>query len=174
MRGTAASAAARTAAGDGTPEQVHLTWGDDPATSVVVSWASPGRAIAPRVLLDGPGAGRRVIPGLARSYTDGLNGETVWTYHAVIAGLRPDTGYSYAVTAGNDSVFDLDPGERGGETTITVSYHHAVGADPANPATGAAGAPNPHYTEFETFTLVRPRSDGPGSRPRQAFSHNAG
>ena len=31
------------AAGAGTPEQVHLTWGDDPATSVVVSWASPGR-----------------------------------------------------------------------------------------------------------------------------------
>jgi hypothetical protein len=27
---------------DGTPEQIHLTWGADPATSVVVSWASPG------------------------------------------------------------------------------------------------------------------------------------
>jgi hypothetical protein len=28
-----------------------------------------------------------------------------------------------------------------------------------NPATGAAGAPTDDYTEFETFTLVRPRSD---------------
>ena len=30
--------------GDGTPEQIHLTWGDHPATSIVVSWASPGQA----------------------------------------------------------------------------------------------------------------------------------
>jgi hypothetical protein len=101
LRAPAARTAAR--AGDGTPEQVHLTWGHDPATSVVVSWATPGEAIAPRVLLDGPGAGRRVIPARARQYTDGLNGETVWTYHAEIRGLRPDTSYSYAVTAGNDS-----------------------------------------------------------------------
>jgi hypothetical protein len=32
----------RAAAGAGTPEQIHLTWGEDPAASVVVSWASPG------------------------------------------------------------------------------------------------------------------------------------
>ena len=31
------------AASDGTPEQVHLTWGRDPATSMTVSWASPSR-----------------------------------------------------------------------------------------------------------------------------------
>ena len=29
-----------------------------------------------------------------------------------------------------------------------------------NPATGAKGTPTPDYTEFERFTLVRPRSDG--------------
>jgi hypothetical protein len=34
-----------------------------------------------------------------------------------------------------------------------------VGADPVNPATGAPGGPTPDYTEFETFTLVRPRAD---------------
>jgi hypothetical protein len=33
-----------------------------------------------------------------------------------------------------------------------------------NPNTGATGAPNPDYTEFETFTLVRPRSDARRSR----------
>ena len=103
LRAPAARAAVQ--AGGGTPEQVHLTWGSDPATSVVVSWATPGEAVGPRVLLDGagPGAGRRVIPARARSYTDGLNGETVWTYHAEIRGLRPDTSYSYAVTAANDA-----------------------------------------------------------------------
>ena len=37
----------RSGAADGTPEQIHLTWGADPARSVVVSWASPGQALAP-------------------------------------------------------------------------------------------------------------------------------
>jgi Purple acid Phosphatase, N-terminal domain/Calcineurin-like phosphoesterase len=91
--------AARRSAGDGTPEQVHLTWGEDPATSVTVSWASPAPAVRPRVLL---GRGR-TVPATGRSYTDGINGETVLTYHAELEGLRPGTSYSYAVTADNDS-----------------------------------------------------------------------
>jgi hypothetical protein len=52
-------------------------------------------------------------------------------------------------------------------TSINVTHYHALGADPVNPATGEAGAPTPDYTEFETFTLVRPRSDHPG-RGRRA------
>ena len=48
-------------------------------------------------------------------------------------------------------------GPAGGQTSITVTQYHAVGADPVNPETGAKGAPTPDYTEFETFTLVRPR-----------------
>jgi hypothetical protein len=65
----------------------------------------------------------------------------------------PSTGYGIAV-------FDVDPGtEAGGQTSITVRHYHAVGADPVNPATGEHGAPTDDYTLFETFTLVRPRSD---------------
>jgi hypothetical protein len=64
----------------------------------------------------------------------------------------PATGYGIAV-------FDVDPGSPGGETTITVTYHHAAGADPVNPNTGAAGSPDPVYTPFETFTLARRRAD---------------
>jgi hypothetical protein len=78
----------------------------------------------------------------------------------------PATGYGVAV-------FDLDPGEQGGETSITVTYYHAAGADPANPNTGAAGAPNPNYTPFETFTLVRPRSDRRGRGGRAAATGTA-
>jgi hypothetical protein len=91
------------AGGDGTPEQIHLEWGADPATSVTVSWASPGEATGARVLLTRGGGFGRTIPAIQRTYTDGINGETVWTYHAEISGLAPDTGYSYAVTADNDS-----------------------------------------------------------------------
>ena len=43
------------------------------------------------------------------------------------------------------------------QPSIKVTHYHAVGADPVNPASGTKGAPTPDYTEFETFTLVRPR-----------------
>ena len=94
--GSPARAATRKARA-GTPEQIHLTWGDNPATSVVVSWASPGPATRPRVRI-----GQRIIRAQPRQYTDGINGETVWTYHARVGGLRPGATYAYAVTADND------------------------------------------------------------------------
>jgi hypothetical protein len=97
-RAAARTRKARAAGGDGTPEQIHLTWGENPATSVVVSWASPEPATRPRVRI-----GQRVILAEPRQYTDGINGETVWTYHARIDGLRPGATYAYAVTADNDS-----------------------------------------------------------------------
>ena len=59
---------------------------------------------------------------------------------------KRDTSTGYGV-----AVFDVHPGSKpGGPTTITVTHYHAV---------GAAGAPTANYTEFETFTLTRPRSD---------------
>jgi hypothetical protein len=97
MSAPASSRARPAGPGDGTPEQIHLTWGDDPARSMVVSWASPDQAVRPRVRI-----GQRVIPAEERAYTDGLNGQTVWTYHARVHGLRPGATYGYAVTADND------------------------------------------------------------------------
>ena len=85
-------------AGDGTPEQIHLTWGENPKTGVVVSWASPGQAIRPRVRI-----GQRSIVADPRHYTDGINGKTVWTYHARVGALRPGATYAYVVTADNDA-----------------------------------------------------------------------
>ncbi len=97
-RAAARTRKARLPGADGTPEQIHLTWGDDPATSMVVSWASPGPATRPRVRI-----GQRVIAAEPRQYADGLSGETVWTYHARIDGLRPGATYAYLVTADNDA-----------------------------------------------------------------------
>jgi len=85
-----------------TPEQIHLTWGRDPATSVAVSWASPEPAVRPRILLSGPDGGSRVASAVRRSYTDGISGEAVWTYHAQLTGLAPDSAYRYAIAADND------------------------------------------------------------------------
>jgi hypothetical protein len=83
----------------------------------------------------------------ARPAADAVE-DAVWS-------ARRDTSTGYGI-----AVFDVDPGRPGGLTRITVTQYHAPGADPVNPATGAAGAPTPDYTEFETFTLVRPRCDG--------------
>ena len=66
---------------------------------------------------------------------------------------RRDTATGYGI-----AVFDVDPGHGSDDQpSIKVTHYHAVGADPVNPGTGAKGAPTPDYTEFETFTLVRPR-----------------
>jgi Purple acid Phosphatase, N-terminal domain len=81
----------------GTPEQVHLTWGDDPARAVVVSWASPGRADRPRVRI-----GQRVIAA-ERARDEPRGGTASWAYHALVDGLRPGATYGYAVTADNDA-----------------------------------------------------------------------
>jgi hypothetical protein len=108
--GLAVTAGARSAAGiaavanpEGTPEQIHLTWGGDPTGEVVVSWASPATAVNPRVSFGTAGEPARVVHAVQRIYTDGINGETVFAYHAALHGLRPDTRYQYVVTADNDS-----------------------------------------------------------------------
>ena len=92
------AARGRLEAADGTPEQIHLTWGDDPTRTVVVSWASPGQAERPRVRI-----GQRVIAAAERRVTDAPSGTVSWTYHARVDGLRPGATYGYAVTADNDA-----------------------------------------------------------------------
>jgi hypothetical protein len=87
-------------------------------------------------------------PGVfTRAAADAVE-DAVWS-------ARRDTATGYGI-----AVFDVDPGSgsgSGGEPSIKVTHYHAVGADPVNPGTGDKGAPTPDYTEFETFTLVRPR-----------------
>ncbi|GGP22674.1 purple acid phosphatase family protein [Silvimonas iriomotensis] len=94
---------AAAAAPDGTPEQIHLTWGNDPCCEVVISWASLAAAVNPRVHVAGGNHGRASVHAVQRTYTDGLNGEVVFTYHARLHDLRPGTTYQYEVTADNDS-----------------------------------------------------------------------
>jgi hypothetical protein len=87
---------------DGTPEQIHLTWGDDPASDVVVSWVSAAPARDPRVLIEPPDGRPRIVRALERRYSDGISGETVFTYHARVERLPPDARIRYVVTADND------------------------------------------------------------------------
>jgi 3',5'-cyclic AMP phosphodiesterase CpdA len=140
------SETARTATADGTPEQIHLTWGADPSRTVVVSWASPAQAVNPRVTLERPGGGSRVLHAIQRTYTDGLNGQTVFTYHATLGALTPQTAYRYSVTADNDGLpqpftatFETAP--RGRAPFRWTSY-----GDLATPVTSwALSSPQSHH-----------------------------
>ena len=107
---------------------------------------------------------QRVPGGYARPAADAVEAAT-WS-------ARRDTSTGYGI-----AVFDVSPGsEAGGQTSITVRYYHAAGPDPADtgpagtdPASTGAGAPRAptgDYTLFETFTLVRPRSDGRRWHPK--------
>jgi alkaline phosphatase D len=51
--------------------------------------------------------------------------------------------------------FQVDPGQPGGNTTITVTYYHAP--------TQTAGTPT--YSAYDRFQLTRPRSDGTSEVP---------
>jgi len=93
---------AKAAPPDGTPEQIHLTYGDDPSSSMFVSWACAAQAVNPRVIVHGATAGQTVFHAVQRTYTDGLNGQTVFTYHAKLDGLEPGAALRYSVTADND------------------------------------------------------------------------
>src|ERR1700689_611996 len=133
----------RPSAADGTPEQIHLTWGNDPARSVVVSWASPGQAEAPRVRI-----GQRVIPAIERGYAGRVGGEVSWSYHALVDGLRPGGTYGYAVTADNDrnaadpfsATFRTAPEGRAGFRFTSFGDLAAPGAGRPGPASPAAHA----------------------------------
>lgn len=57
---------------------------------------------------------------------------------------RRDSATGYGI-----AVFDVEPG------SITVTHYHAAGADPKVIGEASTGKPNPDYTPFETFRLVR-------------------
>ncbi len=141
-----AAARGRPEAADGTPEQVHLTWGDDPTRAVVVSWASPGQAERPRVRI-----GQRVIAAAERACPDTLSGTVTWTYHARVHGLRPGATYGYAVTADNDAsaadpfsaTFTTAPESRAAFRFTSfgdLAVPDPAAASPSGPAAYAVGA----------------------------------
>ena len=94
---------AKGAIADGTPEQIHLTYGDNAAGSVFVSWASAAQAVNPRIIVEPSSGAETTVHAIQRTYTDGMNGQTVFTYHAKLTGLKAASAVHYAVTADNDS-----------------------------------------------------------------------
>ena len=103
------------------PEQLLLTWGNNPASEVTVSWSAPGTVAQPAPALRfstkpiteaNPGwlvklpdprpldVTERYGEATAISFTDGLNGQTTYFYHVQLKGLKPGTRYYYEVSDG--------------------------------------------------------------------------
>ena len=75
---------------------LHLQFGADASSEVVVSWHTLQPARRPRVLLGKPdGRLEQVTSASGASYTDAKHGQVVYAYHASISGLRPDASYMY-------------------------------------------------------------------------------
>jgi Purple acid Phosphatase, N-terminal domain/Calcineurin-like phosphoesterase len=87
-----------------TAEQVHLTFGREPAREVAVSWVTPTPVSNPTVLVGTAegGFGRRVMAE-TRTYTDANNGVQTIAQHARIEGLHPDTTYVYRVVSDGET-----------------------------------------------------------------------
>ncbi|WP_203919780.1 purple acid phosphatase family protein [Rugosimonospora africana] len=78
-------------------EGLHLTFGADPTSQMVVSWTTDTSVSHPRVSYGTMEGGfGRTVQAETRTYVDGLSGKTVYTHHATLSGLRADSYYTYA------------------------------------------------------------------------------
>ena len=87
------------AAGAPPVQGLHLTFGADPSSQMVVSWITDGAVDKPQVhygtLKDGFGSSSAAQ---TRSYVDGKSGRTVFVHHAALSRLKPATDYVYLVS----------------------------------------------------------------------------
>lgn len=76
---------------------LHVQFGRDASTEVVVSWHTTEAVANPRVLLGTPATGfGSTVQAHTRTYRDAKSRTEVRVNHALITGLLPDTDYVYA------------------------------------------------------------------------------
>jgi hypothetical protein len=85
-------------AGAPSPQGLHVQFGANASTQAAVSWLSPAEVNRPRLRLGKVDTGHGLeVPAQERVYTEALTGQTVFTYHAHLDYLTPDTQYIYEV-----------------------------------------------------------------------------
>jgi len=76
---------------------LHLQFGADASSEMVVSWHTLQAVRHPRVLLGRPdGKLERTVDAAETSYTDAKSGQAVYAHHARLRGLQPGSAYLYA------------------------------------------------------------------------------
>lgn len=123
--GTGVSLAAPTALPSADPPTsppvagLHLQFGADAASEIVVSWHTLQSVRNPRVMLGTlDGQLDRIVAAQETSYTDAKSGQVVYAHHAKIGQLRADSAYLYGAyhegSAPEFGTFRTAPGGRGG------------------------------------------------------------
>jgi 3',5'-cyclic AMP phosphodiesterase CpdA len=75
---------------------LHLQFGADASSEMVVSWHTLQPVRHPRVVLGRlDGRFEQTVEAIAASYEDAKSGQTVYAYHAKLGRLRPDSSYLY-------------------------------------------------------------------------------
>jgi hypothetical protein len=76
---------------------LHLQFGGDASSEVVVSWHTLQPVRRARAVLGRPdGTYDRTVPAAQTNYTDAKSNQVVYAYHARLIGLRPGGSYLYA------------------------------------------------------------------------------
>jgi 3',5'-cyclic AMP phosphodiesterase CpdA len=76
---------------------LHLQFGADAASQVVVSWHTLQSVRRPRIVLGHlDGKLERTVAARETSYTDAKSNQTVYAYHASLTSLQPGSAYLYA------------------------------------------------------------------------------
>ena len=76
---------------------LHLEFGAEPEREMTVSWVTSAAVSRPRVRFGVDRGEMDDVTAETRTYTDGLSGTEVFTQHAALRRLHPDTTYSYEV-----------------------------------------------------------------------------
>jgi Calcineurin-like phosphoesterase/Purple acid Phosphatase, N-terminal domain len=145
--GTGAARAATTSPDSVTAPPVtglHLQFGSDASSEVVVSWHTLQPVRSPRVMLGHPdGKFERVVEAKETSYTDAKSGQVVYAYHTRIGQLRSDTSYLYgAHHEGAEPEFDTFRTSPSGRARFTFTSF----GDQATPTLGKTYRPPPGVT----------------------------
>jgi hypothetical protein len=130
------------------PEQVHVQFGAHAKSQVAVSWATPAAVSGAQLRLGQESFGYGFsVPAEVRTYTEALTGETVWTYHAQLDNLHPDTQYVYEVL--NDGASPVSGTFRTGPAGRSRGFRFTSFGDQSIPAAVGTGlgpwTPNAGY-----------------------------
>src|SRR6516225_9740821 len=127
---------------------LHLQFGADASSEMVVSWHTPQSIRNPRVMLGNlDGQFERVAEAKETSYTDAKSGQVVYAYHAKIAQLRDDSSYLYgAFHDGAEPVFGTFRTAPRGRAKFTFTSF----GDQATPTLGK------RYKPPEGITIPKP------------------
>jgi 3',5'-cyclic AMP phosphodiesterase CpdA len=133
---------------------LHLQFGADASSELVVSWHTTAAVANPRVLLGRPDTGfGQTVPASTRTYRDAAAGTEVRVHHARLTGLDPNTDYIYA------SVHDGAAPELGAARTAPrgrAAFTFTSFGDQGTPTLGRLAGGKPEDAEYLSDNLGSP------------------